>query len=361
MAQNQAPQGTSHPRPEDRHRYDGIFGSSLCGMFGAKKASKSDACALACCGVWLWERNQYLLERKSPKPLKERPLIVAMTLVGSAGAVVWAVDPENVMVQVAVLFVIFGFLWKMFEFQHTRAFFRRNLALDVYRKEHPQDENITLADPGLNSFLRRHRNEIYGAHAICACSRVDVRPSPHQHQNETQDFCSKLWQFLAACCCGTCCLCWCQCCGMCAIAQEHRHLKMVLPPAPELWELDYITMQPWSDYFPKIRDLRVSGEMGLLAHMRALSLLSTRLLQSALVFVIGAAIVTALPVHYSRWELLVVRRQRSRNLGLAQVPMPFLILFLVNFLPPPALRDADATVCVSILCPLVVASAGHVS
>jgi hypothetical protein len=142
--------------------------------------SKTDACALACCGVWLWERNQFLLQGKKPKTWRKRPLEMAMALLGVSAVVVWTIDPEQLFLQVAAILIVSGILWKLLEFQHTRGFFRKRLAIyNYYRdqgQELPSEEDIDLADPGLNMYLRQHRREIHGVHALCGCFRIDYLP-----------------------------------------------------------------------------------------------------------------------------------------------------------------------------------------
>lgn len=287
-------------------RYNGIFSSSLCGMFEGGPQSKTDACALACCGVWLWERNQYMLEQKTPKPWRQRPIEVGIFLLIISVAIAWTIDPESIYLQVAVILIISGILWRMLEFQHTRAFFRIKLAIDKYTRDHSGEQNLNLQDPGLHMFLAQNRKDIHGVHALCGCSRVDHIPL--EEEDETRDFCRRLWRFLASLCCGACCMCWCQWCGICATAQEHRHLRKVLPDTqlPYLLQRDYITMQPWGEYFKEIVQLRDRREMRFIPHVKALSLLSSRLLKAFALFLLAATLVTALPVHYSRWQLLVV-------------------------------------------------------
>jgi RsiW-degrading membrane proteinase PrsW (M82 family) len=93
---------------------------------------------------------------------------------------------------------------------------------------------------------------------------------------------------------------------MCAIAQEHRHLVQVLPESPALWQRDYITLQPWSDYFPSILQLRNAENTRFWDHIRALSELSRRLIRAFGIFLIFAIVVTLLPVQYDRWQLAVM-------------------------------------------------------
>lgn len=65
-------------------------------------------------------------------------------------------------------------------------------------------------------------------------------------------------------------------------------------------------MQPWSDYFPSILQLRNARNLAFLDHVRALSDLSRRLVYAFGSFFLFAIVVTLLPVRYDRWQLAVM-------------------------------------------------------
>jgi hypothetical protein len=117
------------------------------------------------------------------------------------------------------------------------------------------------------------------------------------------DFCTRLWGFLSAIfwCCG----CWCQCFGICALAQEEREVNRLTEN--EDLKIDYITFQPYSEYYPLIKDLRYNQIKSPWKHFRAISELSRKLLKNA-----AAALVVLLIVALSNidstftWENLVV-------------------------------------------------------
>jgi hypothetical protein len=323
-------------RPSERPEF--LFRSSLCGMFRSntdinhdhhRHFSKTDACALAFGGIWLWERNRFVLTGEKPKRWLERPLETGIVVLLVGTAVVWSLDPYHVSLSVSLVLVLCLFVWKILEFQYARKVFRQQLAIEEYRREIKRrkrdcvddgtdihsafEESMTdpKNDPDLMSFLNEHQREVYGdsSHALCGCASATFNPLDEGEDQEenARDFCSKLWAFLAHICCGWICQCYCQLCGMCAIAQEHRYLVDVLPADPNLWQRDYVTLQSWKDYYPSILRLRISGQTNFLPHLKALSTLSNRLVVAAAVFLVLVTLIIVLPVHFPRWQILVVR------------------------------------------------------
>ena len=134
--------------------------------------------------------------------------------------------------------------------------------------------------------------------------------STNKEVEESQvGFCLGAWRFLANLCCGLLCGCNLQLLGMCAIAQEQRYLKEVLPSSterPDLWQRDYITMQPWSEYYPAILRLRLSYQSNFCSHLKAMSTLSRRILTTAVTFVVFISLMVLLPVRFPRWQILIV-------------------------------------------------------
>ena len=325
-----------HRRPM-RRAYRGIFSSSLCGMFETPAQSRTDACALACCGIWLWERNQYLLSGTKPKSWRERRFEQAILVIGIVLLVVYIQIPSPVTLRCLVFVTIAGGVWKLLQFQQARNNFRIALAKDQYAREQYARENPNEHDVdhhqllgGRIRFLDEHQQEIQRSHPICGCSKMDLALTDEEIDEAPppSDFCSLLWQCLASTFCGTCCVCWFQFCGMCAIAQEHRHLRRILPNTPDLWQRDYITFQPWSEYFPSIQQLRESAQGSFPAHAEALSQLSLRL-SIGVEVILGFLLVVALsPLHlFSILNYLVVRPVEQ----LASVPNVKLLARLTFF------------------------------
>ena len=200
-----------------------------------------------------------------------------------------------------------------------RAEFRRNLVRALYVGDHDSDDGAgdgnggAEAEDDARGYVRGRDRDIGRAHASCCCCYSsagvvsgdgDDEPLPlarrvHPATPERGgDLCSCLWACLKRVCCGGCCGCWLMCCGLCAIAQEAAEVdgmaeRMVttiggggagdgpLSPAgtPGGTHVDYVTFQPWYEYFSKIDDLRNAADGEFVAHCWALSDLSTGLLR----------------------------------------------------------------------------------
>ncbi|KAL3770453.1 LOW QUALITY PROTEIN: hypothetical protein ACHAW5_001207 [Stephanodiscus triporus] len=98
------------------------------------------------------------------------------------------------------------------------------------------------------------------------------------------DACTRTWRVLARPCLPCLPLCngsrgfHLQCCGLCALAQEAREANITLPR--HLRMIDYVTMEPFVTYYPRILELRTTSTRGLWEHVAALSELSKLLLVS---------------------------------------------------------------------------------
>lgn len=240
---------TTRPASKMRNRreYRGIFSSSICDMFSSSRKSKTDACALACCGIWLWERNQFLLQGKHPKGWMQRPMETIVVCLLLASAVIWTLAPHSLALQVCLLTAIVLALWRFLEFEYTRSKFRKEMAVEEYRRQNllsangdemigepsandprtiPQrrlsptsngSNNVNYDDHennGLQLYLSSNWNEIHRRHHIFSCVKNDTHSVEEDDEEDNLDFCQRLWQCLASLCCNTCCMCWCLCCGM---------------------------------------------------------------------------------------------------------------------------------------------------
>ncbi|VEU39026.1 unnamed protein product [Pseudo-nitzschia multistriata] len=115
------------------------------------------------------------------------------------------------------------------------------------------------------------------------------------------DLSTCLFRAWSSFCCGALCQCWCQCCGMCAIGQEDRELELILEKDGNsaALHIDYITFQPYSEYFPAIRDLQNSREGSFAKHRLALSDLSKRILRyAAFIVLLYCALFIVSQEHY---------------------------------------------------------------
>mmetsp|Transcript_24059 Transcript_24059/g.27460 ORF Transcript_24059/g.27460 Transcript_24059/m.27460 type:complete len:904 (+) Transcript_24059:418-3129(+) len=123
-----------------------------------------------------------------------------------------------------------------------------------------------------NNDVLRKEDKYEGAcsHTLCGCYPVDrkvILPSGEEYNDEEdqiapgfkkkhEDILNRWFSLLMTSCCGKMCKVWCQCCSMCALAQEAREVRLLVPP--KLQRVDFITHQPWKEYFRDIYNLRLS-------------------------------------------------------------------------------------------------------
>eukprot|EP00550_Attheya_septentrionalis_P012888 CAMPEP_0198303146 /NCGR_PEP_ID=MMETSP1449-20131203/56735_1 /TAXON_ID=420275 /ORGANISM="Attheya septentrionalis, Strain CCMP2084" /LENGTH=579 /DNA_ID=CAMNT_0044005631 /DNA_START=292 /DNA_END=2029 /DNA_ORIENTATION=- len=183
---------------------------------------------------------------------------------------------------------------------YERAKFRRRLMIRLRDGTIPDDDSSSLLTSQQDAQLAWQQK---GAHrTCCACYSYDtISPLPTRAadqmttgyqqammiDDEDDDFeedtippdlCTCIWKALSAMCCGYCCGCWCQCCGMCATGQEEREINRLVPKQERM--MDYVTFEPYSEYFPKILELRKKSVQAFWDHCNALSQLSIQLIKS---------------------------------------------------------------------------------
>ena len=320
---------------------DPIFRSAVCDMFEEPQSSKTDACAFFCCGLYLWQRNQDILMRERRKSsdfasdeasdtitsiIQTRPLETIFFLLIVVSVVLWSFDASNLssIVLFGCILSLAAIAWnKFFGFQKARQKLREELAVAEYyrRTGLNQDDAQSDNDPGLAAFLEEHRHEIFGGgHNVLGCAsstvgncfgrnmNIENEDSDANQDDENQGFCLASWRFLEKLCCGVLCGCSLQLFGMCAIAQESRHLGEAISrdTRPGLWQRDYITMQPWAEYYPSILRLRLSNQIHCLPHFKALSRLSRRILIASASVLLFVTVMFLLPIRFPKWQILIV-------------------------------------------------------
>ena len=145
------------------------------------------------------------------------------------------------------------------------------------------------------------------SHTLCGCYPIDRRVkmkgntdneieddviAPGVQKSNTDCFNSSFNVFMS-CCCGKICKLWCQCFSICALAQEAREVRLLIPPKSQ--RIDFITHQPWNDYFRNIYALRLSWKekskgvrRSWNSHFEALSSLSRSIL---ITFIISTVVI----------------------------------------------------------------------
>jgi len=150
------------------------------------------------------------------------------------------------------------------------------------------------------------------------------KKNPHN-----EDVVARCFNCMMGCFCGFICKCWFQCLSICALAQEAREVRLLVPPRYQ--RIDFITHQPFHEYQKEVNDLRRGWlgksrkKSGLKPHWNALSRLSRYILITfflALSLIVGTLVFN--PRAAFSWPDAVV-------LG-ATFLQSFLVLFVVHWI-----------------------------
>jgi hypothetical protein len=196
-----------------------------------------------------------------------------------------------------------------------------------------------------NDDSREDQYEGACSHTLCGCYPVDeVEPGEEAHEEVEvtdagifkrkkkryhEDSTARIFNCLMATCCGMACKCWFQCLSICALAQEAREIRLLLPPRYQ--RVDYITHQPFHEYQKAVNDLRrgwlgkTRGKGGIMPHFDALSRLA-RYILALFTFSLVAITATLLfnPMAAFSWQDAVVLA--------ATFLQSFLVLFIVHWI-----------------------------
>lgn len=304
--------------------YDGLF----------EDHGHSDCCVITCCGLLLYDRNVYLMTDQRPS-WKRRCgilfcllLLVLATLAAlGAASYLYAYEVEHLkeleaegktptkedvtrmdqvkklmdLATICRLLVSALAIYLLFKAGQYRFRARRFLMARMYQESTEEDNEIEVnhataetplvvaptTSEAMTKFLQAQKYNTCCATTPLGCIPKDAIVDPSNptaldaDSNKATDFCHCLWKLLSGLCCGTCCSCWCQCLGLCALAQEDRELQRMLPKVK--FEMDYITFQPFADYFPKLQALRQNKINNMLTHFAELSQLARHLLRSMII------------------------------------------------------------------------------
>uniref|UniRef100_A0A7S1YZ27 PrsW family intramembrane metalloprotease n=1 Tax=Ditylum brightwellii TaxID=49249 RepID=A0A7S1YZ27_9STRA len=169
------------------------------------------------------------------------------------------------------------------------------------------------------------------SHTLCGCYPVDpvqyvdedgeeytvadngINPGIVQKKkHKGEDFLARFFAWFSWCCCGCLCKCWVQGCSICALAQEARETRLLIPP--KLQRIDYITHQPFYEYQPAINDIRREWKgkgrdtLGIMAHFKALSQLSRHIISTffAVAVVVTLTLIFNPRSNFSWYDAIVV-------------------------------------------------------
>jgi len=268
---------------------------------------KSNCCALTCCGVFLYDRTNYVVTGNRPNWKQRRilyllvPFVLLMASAIAATAQTLCVDPSDGSQcqtdnsPLILQFVLVLYLILLCAFGHRK---HANLRQVVHQKMRG-DDNDPLPMPDEIALVAKPTGccSCYGYDVVLVDDDDDGNGNGNGDGNNAShedpdtiplpgsgDLSTWLFKAWSSVCCGRFLNCWCQCCGMCAIGQEDRELELLLrrEDKEEALRIDYITFQPYSEYFPGIHRLQTSGDESLKNHYASLSSLSKKILRYAL-------------------------------------------------------------------------------
>ena len=286
--------------------YDG-FSSSVCDMH----ADREDCCAVAWFGACLRGRNNFLLHKDdmnyAPMPHWKifvtyiLPFVTYVILIayfvtsnlvkvdqygnetpydpdaeenddaneGDDGSTIQISEEGNVRILVTtVIYIVYYYFTRRSIRTMDRA--NRNQLRDRMKRKLGRPLGTRVSTD-----MARSRFQ------ICGCTAYKFEQEEYQALQQSRadraDFCTKLWHAASELCMGALCRCWCLWCGVCALAQENRQLKKLLPASA--FDIDFVTYQSWEDYVPALVSLRNRKDGSLTSHYSSLSDLSKLLLQ----------------------------------------------------------------------------------
>jgi RsiW-degrading membrane proteinase PrsW (M82 family) len=305
----------------------GGWSTSICDLFSDPNR-RSNCCALACCGLLLSDRNaHFMLDEQRPSWWKRFcwniGVPVGLLLFLNILETFLATDDNKQTWDAAItLTLILVILILLFRARFERAKVRRAVMTKMWEMRGRDGGNGSV-DP----YLELHFHDIKMAHSTCSCYPKDIA---YTHDSEGEgidrtppcDLCTCIWNSLKCLCCGGVFGCWFQMCGMCAIGQEDREIQLLLDK--KQLQVDYITFQPYEDYYPKIQALRSTNDGSIIRHWSALSLLSYNLLKILLTSLFVLTIVALLNVDpkFQIQNLIVV---------LATFAQAFIVLYFCHW------------------------------
>ena len=251
------------------------FNTSINDMFVDPELERVDCCALACCGVFQSDRDRYLLTGYKPPSTRKRCFMHILLPIGLfINACLCAVkirDPVlNAVLSCGFLLLLIGYLiFQCFKGTWKRRDVRKELLWTKYQLLttgeilHQRSEDSSLIEDHDDSeepeyYLGQTRGDIRRAHAPCSCYVRDtpLRDDPYDDgdMEPVISICTTFFRCFTNVCCGMLCGMHCQLCGMCGMAQEARQVERIFPAVYR--RIDYITMEPFTNYYSKIYEAR---------------------------------------------------------------------------------------------------------
>jgi RsiW-degrading membrane proteinase PrsW (M82 family) len=251
------------------------FNTSINDMFTNPDYEQVDCCALACCGILQSDHNRFLVTGKKPPNCFKRfwmHVVFPITILMVAGyCAIMIKDPLlNSIFSCTALFSFFGYcVAQCFKGTWKRQEIRRDLLWSKYQmhtngevQERTEDESIQEEVMGENSvpeyYMGQTKSDLRRAHYPCSCYVTDRALRGQDDNSDGENICTRFFQCYTNSCCGALSGMHLQICGICALAQEARQVESLLHPGYR--HIDYVTMQPYLEYYPLIYDDRHNEE-----------------------------------------------------------------------------------------------------
>ena len=241
-------------------KYRGGFRTSICDLFN-DPSRRSDCCALAFLGIFSDDRTNHLLSKhyyngdgEEAFPWRRKLLLRFLTfvLLPAIVAILSNLLVKNTSVKKLMFWSYVLFLLVLLCNTLRKRRSNRMRLLKVVHERNLREEMSAGAEIDNNEvqrFVHSHRGDVCRAHGILISTFPDdidtsvgfAMSSPMDNDEPNGDFCTSIWNFFKCFCCGALCMCWLQCCGICAIAQEEREINLLLPKSAQM--IDYISFQ----------------------------------------------------------------------------------------------------------------------
>ncbi|KAL7553195.1 hypothetical protein ACHAWF_016464 [Thalassiosira exigua] len=213
-------------------------------------------------------------------------------------------------------------LWALF--LAVLAFYGRRRRMKtrfaILRSRAQDDQNVLSSMNQKESARRSGHRALASFHeredrydGACSHNLIGCYPVDNEESRGTSDIgCCKGGDFMSLsmkaifdCCCGKLCQCWCQVLSICAIAQEAREVRLLVPP--KLQRIDLMTHQPFREYANDIHVLRRKfmdrATRNWDHHFNALSQLSVYILLAYMVIAVLLAFAVVLrPIGGFGWD-----------------------------------------------------------
>lgn len=295
-----------HTSLNQRIKYRGGWSSSQLELFD-DPSRRSNCCALICCGVFLSDRTAYLLNNENVPNWRKRRCInfiipVLIILLIYVQSLLTAIDEDGIGSGIGVLYLLYLILIGWLVYICIRGNMSRHLTRSAVFQR--MRENNGLPTEGDEVNMEAYR--IAKATSCCHCYGNDKElveitsneeaPDDIHQDVQIPDLSTCLFRTWSKLCCGTCFQCWWQCCGMCAIAQEDREMQTILAKEgnAENLQIDYITHQKYSEYYPMIQHVQSNEIMDFQSHYGTLSTLSQRIVKYFLYLQVVSAVLYSL-------------------------------------------------------------------